>query len=61
MGANLNRARIMDLTNLAGANLSGSLKIDPETGQSKYLESAIMPNGQKYEDWLNDKEDREKD
>jgi uncharacterized protein YjbI with pentapeptide repeats len=40
--------------NLSGANLrhaTGKSAEQPD-GQASSLEGAIMPNGQKYEDWL---------
>jgi uncharacterized protein YjbI with pentapeptide repeats len=43
--------------NLSGANLSG---VEGTTGerleeQASSLQGAVVPNGQKYEDWLNNK------
>ena len=53
-GANLNGA------NLSGANLSGVKGIpeDELTQRTLSLEGATMPDGQKFEDWRSDKEDR---
>ena len=58
-------------TNLVDADLSGTIlkradllgtKInDQQLASSGSLEGATMPNGQKYEDWLKDKEGREED
>ena len=49
-GANLKGA------DLSRANLSGAKGITKEQlGQAKSLEGAIMPNGQKYEEWLKSK------
>jgi uncharacterized protein YjbI with pentapeptide repeats/heme/copper-type cytochrome/quinol oxidase subunit 4 len=45
-GANLTNA------NLKGANLKGAEVTDEQLASSKSLEGAIMPNGQKYEDWI---------
>jgi Pentapeptide repeats (8 copies) len=44
--------------NLSGANLVGITGISDEKleQQAASLEDATMPNGQKYEDWLNDRE-----
>jgi hypothetical protein len=44
--------------NLAGADLSGAMGITNEEleRQASTLEDATLPNGQKYEDWLKDKE-----
>jgi uncharacterized protein YjbI with pentapeptide repeats len=48
---------------LANANLSGAEGITNEEleQQAKTLEGATMPNGQKYEDWLKDREKRQQD
>jgi len=55
--ANLSNA---DLTGvyLTGANLRGATGITDEelVQQAKSLKGATMPNGQKYEEWLKDKE-----
>jgi uncharacterized protein YjbI with pentapeptide repeats len=52
--------RLVDLSgaNLRGANLSGAQGITNEEleRQAKSLAGATMPNGQKYEDWLKDRE-----
>ena len=42
--------------NLSGANLSGATGKTAEQldGQAGSLEGAIMPDGQKYGDWLKD-------
>jgi uncharacterized protein YjbI with pentapeptide repeats len=53
--ANLSDANLSD-ANLSGANLSGARGVTDE--QLEPLEGATMPNGQKYEDWLKDKEGR---
>jgi uncharacterized protein YjbI with pentapeptide repeats len=52
-GAHLNGAVLHD-ANLSGANLSHATGKTGEQldGQAGSLEGAIMPNGQKYEDWL---------
>ena len=34
---------------------------DSEFGRPLSIEGAIMPNGQKYEDWLKDREGRQED
>jgi hypothetical protein len=54
-GADLSGAVIHD-ANLSGANLSGVTGKTAEQleGQAGSLEGAIMPNGQKYGDWLKD-------
>jgi uncharacterized protein YjbI with pentapeptide repeats len=51
-GANLNGA------NLDGANLSGAAVTEEQLATCDYLKGATMPNGQKYEDLLKDKESR---
>lgn len=55
--ANLNGA------NLSGADLSGVVGVTFEEleQQAKSLEGAIMPNGQKYEAWLKDRDRRGED
>jgi hypothetical protein len=35
--------------------------LHPLEGQTKHLEGATMPNGQKYEEWLKDKKASVKD
>ena len=45
-GANLRGA------NLRGANLKGAEITKEQLAQAEFLEGAIMPNGQEYEDWL---------
>lgn len=73
--ANLTKARLIgtNLTeaNLTGADLSGTYLNDAnlrdatvteeQLSSCKSLEGATMPNGQKYEEWLKDKEGRGKD
>ena len=66
-GANLSGANIgyLDLSgaDLNGADLSGAFGVANEKleQQAKYLKGATMPNGQKYEDWLRDRERRKED
>jgi uncharacterized protein YjbI with pentapeptide repeats len=60
-GANLTGA---DLTgaDLTGADLTGATRLTDEgIAAAESLKGATMPNGQKYEDWLKDKEGRGKD
>jgi uncharacterized protein YjbI with pentapeptide repeats len=54
---NLNNANLSD-ANLSGANLNDASGITNEEleQQAASLEGATMPDGQKYEDWLKDKE-----
>jgi hypothetical protein len=67
IGADLSRA-VLDNANLSNAvldnaNLGGADGITNEEleQQSSSLEGATMPNGQKYEDWLKDREKRQQD
>jgi hypothetical protein len=46
---------------LSDANLEGARATEEQLEQAKSLEGATMPNGQKYEDWLNDREKRQQD
>jgi hypothetical protein len=55
MGANLIRA------NLDGANLAYANVTVEQLQQADTLEGATMPNGQKYEEWLKDREIRGED
>jgi uncharacterized protein YjbI with pentapeptide repeats len=59
-GATLTRANL-EMASLSGADLSGATDFTNEEleQQAKSLESATMPNGQKYEDWLKDKKAHE--
>ena len=54
-GADLSNA------NLSGANLKGANVTEEQLAKCNSLKGAIMPNGQKYEDWLKDKEGRGED
>ena len=58
-GTNLGNANLIE-ANLSGANLSQAKGITKEEieQQADFLEGATMPDGQKYEDWLKDKERR---
>ena len=58
-GADLSGA---DLTNadLSAADLTNSQVTEEQLREAESLEGATMPNGQKYEDWLRDREDRKK-
>ena len=67
LGADLSRA-VLDNANLSNAvldnaNLGGADGITNEEleQQAVSLEGADMPNGQKYEDWLKDREGRRED
>jgi hypothetical protein len=69
--ANLSRADLANVrlgdaklrkADLSGANLSGIWELtDEQLGTVKTLAGATMPNGQKYEEWLKDREGRKKD
>jgi uncharacterized protein YjbI with pentapeptide repeats len=54
-GAHLNGTVLYD-ANLSGANLEHATgtTADPLDGQSSSLKGAIMPDGRKYEEWLED-------
>ena len=70
INANLTQARLIetDLTQadfwgadlsdaeLSGANLFGAKVTDYQLEEARSLKGATMPNGQKYEEWLKDKE-----
>ncbi len=58
--ANLSGADLSN-ANLSGANLKGANVTEEQLAKCKSLKGAIMPNGQKYEDWLKDKESRGED
>jgi uncharacterized protein YjbI with pentapeptide repeats len=65
---NLSMADVRDIradlskTDLSGANLEGALVSGEQLQQqAKTLQGATMPNGQKYEDWLKDREKRQQD
>jgi uncharacterized protein YjbI with pentapeptide repeats len=65
-GANLSMANLsgVDLrqADLSRANLSGAFGwTEAQFRAASSLESATMPNGQKYEEWLKDKQDRGED
>ena len=55
--ANLQGANLTD-ADLRGADLSDAKVTSDQLAEAKSLEGATMPNGQKYEDWLKDKEGR---
>jgi hypothetical protein len=54
-------------TDLSRASLRGGtvyvarMFSDSQFGRPLSIEGAIMPNGQKYEDWLKDREGRQED
>jgi uncharacterized protein YjbI with pentapeptide repeats len=60
-GASLSNANLPK-ADLSGANLSGAILRNvkgvscEQTEQAESLKGATMPNGQKYEEWLRDKE-----
>jgi uncharacterized protein YjbI with pentapeptide repeats len=55
--ANLQGANLTDAV-LRGTNLSNAKVTGEQLAAAKSLEGATMPDGQKYEDWLKDKEGR---
>jgi Pentapeptide repeats (8 copies) len=57
------RGAYLSGADLIGADLSGAVGFTNEEleQQAKTLKGATMPNGQKYEDWLKDKENRGED
>jgi pentapeptide repeat protein len=64
-GTDLSRAYLSG-TNLSGADLSGADLTDAYVSEKQLLsawslEGATMPNGQKYEEWIKDKEGRGED
>src|SRR5215211_4527333 len=55
--ANLQGANLTDAV-LRGTNLSNAKVTSEQLAEAKSLEGATMPDDQKYEDWLKDKEGR---
>jgi uncharacterized protein YjbI with pentapeptide repeats len=58
--ANLSEANLSK-TNLREADLCGAQVADHQLDDTQSLHVATMPNGQKYEDWLKDREGRKED
>jgi hypothetical protein len=58
--ANLRVANLQG-AKLHRANLQGAKVTDEQLADTRSLQGATMPNGQKYEDWLKDKEGSGKD
>jgi uncharacterized protein YjbI with pentapeptide repeats len=57
-GADLSGANLR-YADLSGANLEGAEGVtDDQLAEAKFLEGATMPDGQKYEDWLKDRDKR---
>jgi uncharacterized protein YjbI with pentapeptide repeats len=56
-GARMIRTRL-DGADLGGADLTNARVTEEQLREAESLEGATMPNGQKYEDWLKDKEGR---
>jgi len=59
-GAHLRGADLQG-ANLSGADLRGAWVTDEQLADARYLQGATMPDGQKYEDLLKDKEGSRKD
>jgi len=59
-GANLREARLFEAV-LFKADLSGAVVLIEQLREAESLESATMPNGQKYEDWRKDQEGHKED
>jgi uncharacterized protein YjbI with pentapeptide repeats len=59
-GARMIRTRL-DGADLSGADLTNARVTEEQLREAESLEGATMPNGQKYEDWLKDKEGRGED
>jgi uncharacterized protein YjbI with pentapeptide repeats len=64
-GANLSRADLhganLQRANLQEANLEGAQVTDGQLADTRSLQGATMPDGQKYEDWLKSKSRGEDD
>jgi uncharacterized protein YjbI with pentapeptide repeats len=59
--ANLSAADLRE-ADLSGANLSGAKGVtNNQLRAARSFEGVTLPNGQKYEDWLKDRESREED
>jgi hypothetical protein len=59
-GARLQGADLQE-ADLRGADLRDARVTDEQLADTRFLQGATMPNGQKYEDWIKDKEDSGKD
>ena len=59
-GARMIRTRLAG-ADLSGADLTNARVTEEQLREAESLEGATMPNGQKYEDWLKDKEGRAED
>jgi uncharacterized protein YjbI with pentapeptide repeats len=59
-GADLSGADLSN-ANLSNADLTGATVAQKQLDQAKCLEGVAMPNGQMYEDWLNEKVGRGED
>jgi hypothetical protein len=59
-GARLQGADLQE-ADLRGADLRDARVTDEQLAGTRSLQGATMPNGQKYEDWIKDKEDSGKD
>jgi hypothetical protein len=59
-GANLLGANLQE-ADLGGAYLPDAEVADEQLAEARSLQGATMPDGQKYEDWLKDREKRQQD
>lgn len=59
-GARMIRTRLAG-ADISGADLTNARVTEEQLREAESLEGATMPNGQKYEDWIEDKESREED
>jgi len=60
-GTNLSRAILGEAKGITNEKLEQQTNFLKGAIETSFLEGATMPNGQKYEDWLKDKEKRQQD
>jgi uncharacterized protein YjbI with pentapeptide repeats len=61
IGADLRGANLQEANLFSAKLLDAQVADDHQLADTKSLQGATMPNGQKYEDWLKDKEGSGKD